>query len=202
MSKITGLVFQNPDNQLFSASIHDEIEFSLRNSGTPESEIDQKIKDTLKLLDLSHLEQKSPFLLSGGERKRTAFATLICMDQPVFIADEPTQGQDQVQREKIKKILLDMQGMGKTIIVITHDLDFIMQMATRILVFENGKIKLDGKVQEIFKNEKSVALSNLISTQELELRWFFRKVSSDDNIFSHNPRSLIQKIISKVKGEY
>ncbi len=174
MAKKVGLVFQNSDNQLFATSVREELEFSLKNIGVSEKDRPRVIEETLATMNLSPFKEKSPFLLSGGERKRTAFASLVCMDQPVFIADEPTQGQDEIQRKNIEQILCHMQERKKTVIIITHDLDFIARLADRVVIFERGQISLDGPVEDAFQSPRALALGHLIPTQELALKWFLQ----------------------------
>jgi energy-coupling factor transport system ATP-binding protein len=174
MARKVGLVFQNSDNQLFATSVKEELDFSLKNVGISDQERPRIIDETLATLNLSRFKEKSPFLLSGGERKRAAFASLICMDQPVFIADEPTQGQDDIQRKNIEHILRHMQERKKTVIIITHDLDFITRLADRVVIFERGRISLDGPIEDAFQSPRSLALGHLVPTQELALKWLLK----------------------------
>jgi len=201
MAKKVGLVFQNSDNQLFATSVREELDFSLRNVGIPESKRPRIIEETLTTMNLSHLKEKSPFLLSGGERKRAAFASLICMDQPVFIADEPTQGQDEIQRENIEQILRHMQEQKKTVIIITHDLDFIARLADRVVIFEHGRISLDGPVEDVFQSPAVIQLGHLSPTQELALKWILKDKAPEIPMpFKMDQRTLISTFVEKIKA--
>ncbi len=201
MAKKVGLVFQNSDNQLFATSVKEELDFSLKNVGISDQERPRIIDETLATLNLSRFKENSPFLLSGGERKRAAFASLICMDQPVFIADEPTQGQDDIQRKNIEHILRRMQERKKTVIIITHDLDFITRLADRVVIFERGRISLDGSVEDVFQSPRSLALGHLVPTQELALKWLLKdKAPGAPWPCKSGQEELISTIIEKVKA--
>ncbi|MEX2684333.1 MAG: energy-coupling factor ABC transporter ATP-binding protein [Candidatus Sigynarchaeota archaeon] len=201
MAKKVGLVFQNSDNQLFATSVKEELDFSLRNVGIMEKDRSSIIEKTLATMNLLHLKEKSPFLLSGGERKRVAFASLICMDQQVFIADEPTQGQDEIQRENIEQILRRMQEQKKTVIIITHDLDFITRLADRVVIFEKGRISLDGPVEDVFKFPAILKLVHLQPTQELALKWMLKEKDPEIQMLCKmDQKTLISTIVEKIKA--
>jgi energy-coupling factor transport system ATP-binding protein len=201
MAKKVGLVFQNSDNQLFATSVKEELDFSLKNVGISEQQRPRIIDETLATLNLSRFKEKSPFLLSGGERKRAAFASLICMDQQVFIADEPTQGQDDIQRKNIEQILRHMQERKKTVIIITHDLDFITRLADRVVIFERGWISLDGAVEDVFQSPRSLAMGHLVPTQELALKWLLKdKVTDAPWPCKVDQAALISTIIEKIRA--
>jgi energy-coupling factor transport system ATP-binding protein len=200
MAKKVGLVFQNSDNQLFATSVKEELDFSLKNMGIPENQREQKIDETLGNLNLMKFKEKSPFLLSGGERKRVAIASLTCMDQQVFIADEPTQGQDEIQRKNIENILQDMQARKKTIIIITHDLDFIMHLATRILVFDEGRILIDGCIDDVFKSQDLLRLECIPPTQDLALKWMLKEKGIISSL-SLDQEALVSTMITIIEGK-
>lgn len=201
MAKKVGLVFQNSDNQLFATSVKEELDFSLRNVGIPEEDRPKIIDETLATMDLTRFKEKSPFLLSGGERKRAAFASLICMDSPIFIADEPTQGQDDIQRKNIEQILLHMKALKKTVIVITHDLDFITRLADRVVIFEKSRISLDGPVEDVFQSPRSLALGRMVPTQELAIKWMLKdKMQGKPWPCKLDQDALISMIIEKIRA--
>ncbi|MHA1716456.1 MAG: energy-coupling factor ABC transporter ATP-binding protein, partial [Promethearchaeota archaeon] len=200
MAKKVGLVFQNADNQLFASSVWDELDFSLKNIGLVDYERKKRIESTLKELNLYKIREKSPFLLSGGEKKRTALASLMCMDQDILIADEPTQGQDHLQRENIKNILKKLHDKGKTVIIITHDLNFILEVADRVIVIENGQVLLDGTVQQIFTTRKTLKLAGLVPTIEIELKWFLQKsLPGEKNLLNLNENELLELITKSLQ---
>ncbi|MEM3440310.1 MAG: ABC transporter ATP-binding protein, partial [Candidatus Bathyarchaeia archaeon] len=106
LSRSVGLVFQNPDRQLFSETVRDEVAFALRNFGFSDEIIDKRVKRILRLLDLSEYADTSPFLLSGGERKRVALASVLVWDPKHVVLDEPTIGQDYLQKERLRNLIM------------------------------------------------------------------------------------------------
>ncbi|MBD3185503.1 ATP-binding cassette domain-containing protein [Candidatus Bathyarchaeota archaeon] len=172
LSKTVGLVFQNPDNQLFSPTVRDELAFSLKNRGTREEDLEPLIDETLKEFNLVHLKNRSPFLLSGGERKRVAMASLACMKQPVLVMDEPTQGQDGTQKRNLENMFRRLQENGRTLIIVSHDVDFVARLANRVIVMEKGHVLVDGSVEDAFQSRQHLDVEHLVPTQELELKWF------------------------------
>jgi energy-coupling factor transport system ATP-binding protein len=197
LAKTVGLVFQNSDNQLFAPSVREELAFSLNNIGIPLNERESMISTTLELLDLEELAGKSPFLLSGGEKKRCAFASLICMNPSILVADEPTQGQDEIQKRNIESIFKRMLDDGKTVIIVSHDLDFISHLATRIIIFHDGKILIDGSVDDVLKKPDFLETEHLMPTEELELKWMARKAFGKENVtMSIDQEALVEKIVS------
>jgi energy-coupling factor transport system ATP-binding protein len=200
LAKTVGLVFQNSDNQLFAPSVKEELVFSLNNIGVPVDEREARINSTLELLDLVDLAGKSPFLLSGGEKKRCAFAYLICMNPSILVADEPTQGQDEIQKRNIEGILKRMLESGKTIIVVSHDLDFVSHLATRVIIFHDGKILIDGPVDAVLNSPDILEIEHLMPTEELELKWMVQKVFGKENVkMSMDQEALVNKTVSALK---
>ncbi|MHA1848412.1 MAG: energy-coupling factor ABC transporter ATP-binding protein [Promethearchaeota archaeon] len=198
LARHVGLVFQNPDNQLFASTVHDELDFSLKNLNVPESEREYLIDKTLEKLNLLQFKERSPFLLSGGERKRVTFASLACMNQSVLIADEPTQGQDYLQKKNIKKVLREMHKDGKTIIVISHDLDFITSLATRVIIMKGGQIYFDGLPEDIFYSSRLLDMIEIEPTQAIQLKWFLKKYLNLEAMQA-SEEELVNIIIDKIR---
>ncbi|MFX0099397.1 MAG: energy-coupling factor ABC transporter ATP-binding protein [Candidatus Hodarchaeota archaeon] len=202
MAGKVGLVFQNSDNQLFSTSVWEELDFSLKNMGVAEEERATMIEETLESLNLLELKDSSPFLLSGGERKRTAFASLICMGQDIFVVDEPTQGQDAIQRNAIEALLKDLHEKGKTIILISHDLDFLMRLSKRIIIMEKGRILLDGNIGDVFSSPQKLEFEKLSPTQDIELKWFIKENFTEvEDPFLLDNNEMIDYIINRLEGK-
>lgn len=116
-----GFVFQDSDSQLFCASVAEEIAFGPRQMGQPESEVTQRVSDTLKLLDIERLRDRAPYALSGGEKKRVAIACVLSMNPDVFCFDEPLAGLDAKSRTWLLGFLQQLHDAGKTLVVATHD---------------------------------------------------------------------------------
>ncbi|MCF2139351.1 MAG: energy-coupling factor ABC transporter ATP-binding protein [Candidatus Lokiarchaeota archaeon] len=147
-----GLIFQNPDHQLFSNTVEAELQFSLKNLPLSTAEREKRIDETLKLLEIDQFKNMSPFSLSGGQKKKIALASILCRNPDIIIFDEPTIGQDAKEKQKLQDIIIDACSKDKTIIVISHDLEFLIQIATRIIVFDQGQIIADDHPNFIFQD--------------------------------------------------
>ncbi|MFC1802974.1 ABC transporter ATP-binding protein [Thermoproteota archaeon] len=147
-----GLVFQNPDDQLFEETVEKEISFALHNFGMKEPLIDKRVNWALNLLDISQHKKKSPFTLSGGERKRVAMASVLAWDPDVLVLDEPTIGQDYGQKERLRHFLMQFGTQGKTIVIVTHDVEFVADSQPKIVLMAGGKIRAEGTTKQIMMN--------------------------------------------------
>jgi len=165
LARTAGFVFQNPDHQLFSESVEEEISFALRNFGFKDEAVEKRITWALNLLGLTQYRKTSPFLLSGGERKRVALASVLAWDPETLILDEPTIGQDYQQKEKLRQFIVQMQAQGKTVIIVTHDVEFVAECNPRVVLMKDGNIVADGEGREILTNPEVLALSSIVLPQ-------------------------------------
>jgi energy-coupling factor transport system ATP-binding protein len=165
LSRNVGFVFQNPDHQLFSETVEEEIAFGLRNFGFKEGVIDKRIEWALNLLALAQYRKTSPFMLSGGERKRVALASVLAWDPKMLILDEPTIGQDYEQKEKLRQFIMQMKTQEKTIITVTHDVEFVAECDPRVLLMREGKIIADGAATEILTDQEILAEASIVPPQ-------------------------------------
>ena len=151
MARRVGMVLQNPDYQLFTASCRDEIRFGLRNVGVPSEEIEQRVEEALQLVGLSEEAELFPFRLSFGDRRKLAVAATMALDPEVLIMDEPTTAQDHRGRYQLAELARrfheEKQG---TVLMITHDVDLIARYAHRLIVLYEGQVLLDGPTAEVF----------------------------------------------------
>ena len=152
--KKVGLVFQYPEYQIFEETIAKDIEFGPRNLGLSEEEITKRVKKSMEMvgLDYETYKDKSPFDLSGGQKRRVAIAGVIAMEPTTLILDEPTAGLDPKGRDDILgqiKKLHDEYNM--TIVWVSHSMEDVAKIANRVIVMNSGKIVLDGKINEVFK---------------------------------------------------
>ena len=139
--KRIGLVFQNPDDQLFMPFIFDDIAFGCRNFGMDEAVVVQRVEKTLDQLHINHLRNRSSLKLSGGEKRMAAIATVLAMEPSVLMFDEPTAFLDHKARRSLIEAL---NKLPHTKIVATHDLSFVTHVCSRVLVLKNGHIAADG----------------------------------------------------------
>ncbi|MFX0053970.1 MAG: energy-coupling factor ABC transporter ATP-binding protein [Candidatus Hermodarchaeota archaeon] len=165
LSRTVGLVWQNPDHQLFLDSVKKEIEFGLKNLGfTPEEAEEQCVK-TLRDLGLEGFAERSPFALSGGERKRVALATVLATEPGVLALDEPTIGQDAHQKERLARMLMDLNERGRTVIVVTHDVEFVIENFPRTIAMAEGRIVADGSTGAVLSNDDVLERCSLTPPQ-------------------------------------
>ncbi len=165
LARNVGFVFQNPDHQLFSDSVEEEISFALRNFGFEESVVESRVTWALNLLNLTQYRKTSPFMLSGGERKRVALASVLAWNPETLILDEPTIGQDYQQKEKLRQFILQMKTQRKTVIMVTHDVEFVAECNPRVLLMREGKIVDDGEASRILTNPETLAAASIVPPQ-------------------------------------
>jgi energy-coupling factor transport system ATP-binding protein len=165
LSRNAGFVFQNPDHQLFSETVEDEISFALKNFGFDEETRDKRITWALNLLSLSQYRKTSPFLLSGGERKRVALASVLAWNPETLILDEPTIGQDYQQKVKLRQFIIQMQAQGKTVVIVTHDVEFVAECNPRVLLMKEGTVVADGEGKSILTTPEVLAQSSIVLPQ-------------------------------------
>lgn len=165
LARKVGLVFQNPYHQFFSERVWDEVAFALRNFKYSEETIRYRVTKVLRLFDLYEYADRSPFSLSSGEMRRLAIASILAYDPEVIMLDEPTVGQDRIQKEKIKEYIKLLATQNKTIILVTHDLEFITEGFDRVIVMANGRILADDKPEKILYDEEILKKANLLTPQ-------------------------------------
>jgi len=174
LARNVGFVFQNPDHQLFSETVEDEIAFALKNFGFEPRVIEDRVTWALNLLSLVQYRRTSPFLLSGGERKRVALASVLAWDPKTLILDEPTIGQDHEQKEILRQFILQLQEQGKTVVIVTHDVEFVAESNPRVVLMKEGKIVADGMGKDILTNPALLEMSSIVLPQIAQL---FIKIS-------------------------
>jgi energy-coupling factor transport system ATP-binding protein len=175
LSRIVGFVFQNPDHQLFADTVYEEVAFALRNFGYPEHVIESRVKWALNLMDLWKYRTRSPFSLSVGERKRLTIASVLAYDPEIIVLDEPTAGQDHLQKEKISEIIHLLRLMGKTVVVVTHDVEFVTEHVDRVAVMARGKILAVGPPQRVLCDPRLLREARLVAPQLIRLSLILRR---------------------------
>jgi len=162
-----GLVFQYPEHQLFESSVYKDVAFGPENMGLSDDDIDARVKDALRIVGLGEeLYEKSPFELSGGQKRRAAIAGVLAMRPDVLILDEPTAGLDPRGREDIFDKIQNMRNeLGITIIFVSHSMEDIARLVSRIVVINDGRIILDGTPAEVFKHIELLERNGLSAPQ-------------------------------------
>lgn len=144
-----GIVFQDPDHQLFTSSVYEEVAFGLSNLGYSTEEVRHRVVETLRLLNLGELQQRPPHLLSFGQKKRVVIAAIIAMNPDVMVFDEPLSGLDPESAQMVAGIFDELHQRGKTLIVSTHNVDFAWSWAQQILLMKAGKTEAVGLPEDI-----------------------------------------------------
>ena len=161
--KKVGFVFQNPDVQLFSSTVFDEIAFGPLQLGLPPEEVIKRTEEVIAMLALSNLRDRAPHTLSGGERKKVCIASILSINPDVLLLDEPTGGLDPRTQLWLTELLQDLAEAGKTIITATHDLNIVEQISTRSIVFgEDHTIKADSGSAAVMNDQELLLSTNLI----------------------------------------
>jgi energy-coupling factor transport system ATP-binding protein len=145
-----GLVFQFPEAALFAPTVGEDVAFAPRRLGMDEDEIRQRVRQTLELLGAGHLEQRSPFALSGGEKRRVAIAGVLAMAPEVLVLDEPAAGLDPATREDLLGVVRALGDGGTSVVLVSHDLDEVAEGADRVCVLEEGRVRAVGTPEEVF----------------------------------------------------
>jgi energy-coupling factor transport system ATP-binding protein len=169
LSKKVGIVFQNANDQLFAQSVRAEIEFGLRNFGFNEQLVNQRTDWALTTFSLVDYANRPPMELSGGEKKRLCNALVLSWDPEILILDEPTVGQDSEQKEKLAQTIKLLLTENKTVIVVTHDVEFIWPLQPRVILMSKGRIVADGAAKDVLGEPSKVMSANVIPPQLVQL---------------------------------
>jgi cobalt/nickel transport system ATP-binding protein len=156
--RTVGMVFQDPDDQLFMPTVYDDVAFGPLNLGFPPEEVDRKVVDALTQMDALHLKDRPPYHLSGGEKRAVAIASILSMSPDILVMDEPTTGLDPHGR---RLLIAKLNSFKHTKIIATHDLDLVVDLCERTIVIHNGLVTADGPTLEIFKDEELLTQSHL-----------------------------------------
>lgn len=148
-----GLCFQYPEYQLFEETVYKDIAFGPTNMGLSKAEIDERVRNAAKYVGIpDDMLGKSPFDLSGGEKRRVAIAGVISMEPEILILDEPTSGLDPMGREQILGLIRNYREQtGKTVIIVSHSMDDVARFATKVIVMNSSKVEMSGTVDEVFE---------------------------------------------------
>jgi energy-coupling factor transporter ATPase len=156
LAKHVGLVFQNPENQLFALSVEKDVAFGLENLGLPREEMRKRVDWALRLTDIYDLRERAPHELSGGQQQRVAIASVLAMQPEVIVLDEPTSFLDPLSAKKIFEVIHELnRSLGITVVLVEHRLDLTARYADHIIIMEEGKVVLDGDPHEILRSEEA-----------------------------------------------
>jgi cobalt/nickel transport system ATP-binding protein len=152
--RTVGMVFQDPDDQLFMPTVYEDVAFGPLNLGVSGAELERCVTEALERVGAGHLAKKAPYRLSGGEKRRVAIATVLSMSPDILVMDEPTNGLDPYARRQLIGLLRDFTH---TKIFTSHDLDMVLELCDRTIVLKDGEVRADGPTAEIFQDEALLA---------------------------------------------
>jgi len=156
MAKHVGLVFQNPENQLFALSVEKDVAFGLENLGAPREEMRKRVDWALNLTGIYDIRERAPHELSGGQQQRVAIASVLAMQPEIIVLDEPTSFLDPLGAKKIFEVIYDLnRKLGITVVLVEHRLDLTARYANHIAIMDEGKIILDGEPRKILSSEQA-----------------------------------------------
>ncbi len=159
-----GLVFQDPDDQLFMPTLAQDVAFGPANFGLRGAELEARVAAALEAVSMSELAARSPAHMSGGQRRRAALATVLACEPEVLVLDEPSANLDPVARRELAETLA---GLDATMMIVTHDLPYAAQLCTRAVIMDHGAVVADGPIAEVLSDDA------LLAAHRLELPWGF-----------------------------
>ena len=152
-----GLAFQFPEQGLFAPTVEEDVAFAPRQLRLGEKEVRDRVDEALALLGVGHLRHRSPHTLSGGEQRRVALAGVLAMGPEVLVLDEPTAGLDPAAREILLGVIRDLRDRGTSVVLVSHDLDEVSEVADRVCVMESGEVRAIGEPAEVFYSDPETA---------------------------------------------
>lgn len=164
-----GIVFQDPDNQLFSASVYQEISFGILNLGIPEEEAKEQVEKVIDYLEITPFRHKPTHALSGGQKKQVSIADILVMNPDIIILDEPAAALDPKHTTMVNKIVDQLTENGITVMMATHDVNYAMAWADDVFLFKDGKVLIHGTPEQVFSNKSALASTNLEQPACLQL---------------------------------
>ncbi|WP_456474245.1 ATP-binding cassette domain-containing protein [Candidatus Pyrohabitans sp.] len=177
--KTVGLVFQNPEEQLFAPSVEEDVAFGPRNLGLSEDVIAHRVQEALRLVGMQGYEEKAPHNLSYGEKKRIAIAGVLAMEPQVLVLDEPASGLDPLGTEELVRLLRRLRSLGLSLVIATHDVDLVPMLADRIYLLHRGSVVGEGTAEEIFTSMDEAARYSLRLPYVAQLLLALREMGID-----------------------
>ncbi len=198
MAQKIGLVLQNPDAQLFAMSVEEEVAFGAENMGFSQEEIAKQVKQAIAATGLEEFKDVYPFNLSFGDRRKLSVAAVVAMNPDILIFDEPTTGQDFKGRRELADIARNLNELGRTAIMITHDMDLIAEYTRRLIVMGEGKVLLDGPTEEVFQQVDLLAETFIMPPQITQLAQSLSRHGVPGEILAVNEMcQILKKEVSK-----
>jgi len=205
LRKQVGIVFQYPEHQLFEETVYKDIAFGLQKQGLSESQIKDRIYETINIVGISEdILNKSPFELSGGQKRRVAIAGVLAMKPSILILDEPTAGLDPKGRDDLFRFITNMhKELRITVILVSHNMEDVARIAKRVIVMNKGTVQLDGSIYDIFRDPNRLESIGLSAPQITYLMKELKNIIPDlrDDIFTVSEAKIeISKYLGEKKG--
>ena len=165
LARIVGYVYQNPDHQIFARTVKDEVAFGPRHLGMSAAEVGRAVSQALALVGMRDDAEADPFLLGRGKRQKLAVASVLAIGSPVLVVDEPTTGLDLQGSLSILHLLREWNADGRTVVIITHDMNIVAEFARRTVVLAEGRILADGQTREVLTDQALLARALITAPQ-------------------------------------
>ena len=195
-----GIVFQDPNDQLFAPTVKEDVAFGPMNLGLEHEEVERRIEESLKMVGMEGFEEKTPHHLSGGQQKRVAIAGIIAMRPEIMILDEPTAGLDPEGVDKVLKILNDLNKEGISIIISSHDIEMVSHFAEKIFILYNGEIIDSGDKQKIFSNKELLKKAHLKAPVTTEILYKLKENGLDVDCQKITVDETVKEILNSKKN--
>jgi len=199
--KRVGLLFQYPEHQLFENTVYEDIAFGPKQFNVPQAIIEKNINEAIKIVNIDkELLTRSPFELSGGQQRRVAIAGVIAMDCDIYVLDEPAAGLDPIGKNEILSYISKLRENGKTIILVSHDMNLVAELADRVMVLEDGKLVDFAKKEKIFSNDSLLESAGL---EEPAIYKFSKKISTEfsTDLTGFTVNEVLAKLLHYIKSD-
>ena len=195
-----GIVFQDPNDQLFAPTVKEDVAFGPMNLGLSYEEVEKRVDEALTLVGMEKFKDKTPHHLSGGQQKRVAIAGIIAMKPEIMILDEPTAGLDPQGVDKVLDILNNLNKEGMTIVISSHDIEMVNGFAEKIFVLNEGEILASGDKNEIFSNKELLKEAHLKAPITTEILYRLKEKGFDVDTTKININEVVDEIIKMKKS--
>ena len=195
-----GIVFQDPNDQLFAPTVKEDVAFGPMNLGLSYEEVEKRVDEALTLVGMEKFKDKTPHHLSGGQQKRVAIAGIIAMKPEIMILDEPTAGLDPQGVDKVLDILNNLNKEGMTIVISSHDIEMVNGFAEKIFVLNEGEILASGDKNEIFSNKELLKEAHLKAPITTEILYQLKEKGFDVDTTKININEVVDEIIKMKKS--
>lgn len=194
-----GIVFQDPNDQLFAPTVKEDVAFGPMNLGLNYEEVEKRVSEALEMVEMTEFRDKTPHHLSGGQQKRVAIAGIIAMRPEIMILDEPTAGLDPAGVDKVLSILNNLNKEGMTIVISSHDIEMVNEFADEIFVLNHGEIIANGDKHEIFSDKELIKRAHLRAPITTEILHALKEKGFDVDTHKISVDELVEEIIKMKK---